>query len=120
MLESNCPLLFVLLHVWLDCDHVLCYEILRLILCLVQIEDELSVPSSCKVGDEEVYGAFWHDHDMLSIYVLKVGLDGKLGLIKLLLPWHLRVCTFEDGETVCCSGGGQLAGFSNDIKVERI
>lgn len=110
MLESNSPFLFVLLHVWFDGDGIICNEILCFIFCLVQIENELSVPSSGKVWDEEVYGAFGHDHDMLSVDVLKVGLDGELGFIELLLPWHLIVRTFKDGETVCRPRGGNFAG----------
>lgn len=87
MLEANRALLFVLLYVGLDGNHVLCDEVLSFVLGLIQVEDELGVSAAAEVGNEEVYWAFGHHHDMLSVNVFKVGLDWQFGLVELLLSW---------------------------------
>ena len=85
MLETNGSVIFVFIHVRLDLDGIVCYEIFSFVLSLVHVKYELDVFAFGECWNKKIDWTFGHDHYMLTIHCLEVGLDGETGLIKLLL-----------------------------------
>ncbi len=85
MLETNCPIIFVLVDIGLNFNGVFSNEIFSFILGLVHVEGELNASTLREGGDKEVDGTFGHNHRILAIDLFEVGLDGKASLVELLL-----------------------------------
>jgi hypothetical protein len=85
VLETNCPIIFVLVDIGLNFNGVFSNEIFSFILGLVHVEGELNASTLREGGDKEVDGTFGHNHHILAIDLFEVGLDGKASLVELLL-----------------------------------